>query len=71
LVERIHQDGKVAEKALDLPIYACYKDSSYFEKMSKWLCSPTAKRSRQIYHTYSWNYVCHEWKQDAHFQNCS
>jgi len=29
LIERIHEDGKIAEKALDLPIYARYKDSPY------------------------------------------
>lgn len=31
LIERIHEDGRIAEKALDLPIYAGYKDSSYLE----------------------------------------
>jgi hypothetical protein len=29
LIERIHEDGRIAEKALDLPEYAKYKDSPY------------------------------------------
>ncbi|XP_078173589.1 bifunctional riboflavin kinase/FMN phosphatase-like isoform X1 [Carex rostrata] len=29
LIARIHDDGRIAEKALDLPLYAAYKDSSY------------------------------------------
>ncbi|PUZ38767.1 hypothetical protein GQ55_9G222400 [Panicum hallii var. hallii] len=29
LIERIHEDGRIAEKALDLPMYAKYKDSPY------------------------------------------
>ncbi|GJN29895.1 hypothetical protein PR202_gb18157 [Eleusine coracana subsp. coracana] len=29
LIERIHEDGRIAEKALDLPVYAKYKDSPY------------------------------------------
>ncbi|XP_073002659.1 bifunctional riboflavin kinase/FMN phosphatase [Typha latifolia] len=29
LIARIHEDGRIAEKALDLPIYASYKDSPY------------------------------------------
>ncbi|XP_020259928.1 bifunctional riboflavin kinase/FMN phosphatase [Asparagus officinalis] len=31
LIERIHKDGKIAEKALDLPMYAGYKDSQYLK----------------------------------------
>ncbi|XP_038977361.1 bifunctional riboflavin kinase/FMN phosphatase-like [Phoenix dactylifera] len=29
LIARIQEDGRIAEKALDLPMYACYKDSPY------------------------------------------
>ncbi|CAD6340685.1 unnamed protein product [Miscanthus lutarioriparius] len=29
LIERIQEDGRIAEKALDLPMYAKYKDSPY------------------------------------------
>ncbi|KAF8672704.1 hypothetical protein HU200_049400 [Digitaria exilis] len=29
LIERIHEDGRIAEKALDLPMYAKYKDTPY------------------------------------------
>ncbi|KAK3131427.1 hypothetical protein QOZ80_6AG0506320 [Eleusine coracana subsp. coracana] len=29
LIERIHEDGRIAEKALDLSVYAKYKDSPY------------------------------------------
>lgn len=29
LIARIHDDGRIAEKALDLPLYAAYKDSPY------------------------------------------
>jgi riboflavin kinase / FMN hydrolase len=29
LIERIHEDGRIAEKALILPVYAKYKDSPY------------------------------------------
>jgi len=29
LIERIHEDGRIAEKALELPMYAQYKDSPY------------------------------------------
>lgn len=29
LIARIHEDGRIAENALDLPIYACHKDSPY------------------------------------------
>uniref|UniRef100_A0ACD5UMB4 Uncharacterized protein n=1 Tax=Avena sativa TaxID=4498 RepID=A0ACD5UMB4_AVESA len=32
LIERIREDGRIAEKALDLPIYACYKDSTYLRR---------------------------------------
>ncbi|KAM0822867.1 hypothetical protein ACQ4PT_071236 [Festuca glaucescens] len=32
LIERIREDGRIAEKALDLPIYACYKDSPYVRR---------------------------------------
>ncbi|XP_051216151.1 bifunctional riboflavin kinase/FMN phosphatase [Lolium perenne] len=32
LIERIREDGRIAEKALDLPIYACYKDSPYLRR---------------------------------------
>ncbi|AQK82707.1 Haloacid dehalogenase-like hydrolase domain-containing protein 1A isoform 1 [Zea mays] len=35
LIERIHEDGRVAEKALDLPMYAKYKDSPYLRNPSK------------------------------------
>lgn len=31
LIERIHKDGSIAEKALDLPIYAGYKSASYLK----------------------------------------
>ncbi|URE03111.1 Flavokinase [Musa troglodytarum] len=31
LIARIHEDGRIAEKALDLPIYAGYKDSPYLK----------------------------------------
>lgn len=31
LIERIHEDARIAEKALDLPIYASYKDSPYLK----------------------------------------
>ncbi|MQM12867.1 hypothetical protein Taro_045784 [Colocasia esculenta] len=33
LVERIHEDGRVAEKALDLPIYAGFKDASFLKSL--------------------------------------
>ncbi|KAJ4803249.1 Riboflavin kinase [Rhynchospora pubera] len=29
LIARIHEDGRIAEKALDLPLYAAYRDSPY------------------------------------------
>ncbi|KAL5996769.1 hypothetical protein ACLOJK_007689 [Asimina triloba] len=29
LIQRIHEDGKIADKALDLPMYADYKDAPY------------------------------------------
>jgi hypothetical protein len=29
LIARIHEDGRIAEKALDLPLYAPYKDLPY------------------------------------------
>jgi riboflavin kinase / FMN hydrolase len=29
LIERIHEDGRIAENALDLPEYAKYKESPY------------------------------------------
>ncbi|XP_047069152.1 bifunctional riboflavin kinase/FMN phosphatase-like isoform X2 [Lolium rigidum] len=32
LIERIREDGRIAEKALDLPIYACYKDLPYLRR---------------------------------------
>lgn len=31
LIARIHEDGRIAEKALDLPIYAGYKDAPYLK----------------------------------------
>ncbi|KAL4190650.1 hypothetical protein AMTRI_Chr07g76770 [Amborella trichopoda] len=31
LIERIHEDGRIAEKTLDLPIYAEYKNSPYLK----------------------------------------
>ncbi|KAI5678698.1 hypothetical protein M9H77_09648 [Catharanthus roseus] len=34
LVARIHEDGKIAEKALDLPIYAKYKNDPYLKSSS-------------------------------------
>ncbi|XP_068661909.1 bifunctional riboflavin kinase/FMN phosphatase isoform X2 [Aristolochia californica] len=34
LIARIHQDRKIAEKALDLPEYANYKEDSYLKKLT-------------------------------------
>ncbi|KAK9064228.1 hypothetical protein SSX86_015608 [Deinandra increscens subsp. villosa] len=34
LVAKIHEDGKLAEKALELPIYAKYKDDEYFKSIA-------------------------------------
>ncbi|KAF5728642.1 putative riboflavin kinase/fmn adenylyltransferase [Tripterygium wilfordii] len=31
LIARIHEDGRIAEKALDLPLYSRYKDAPYLE----------------------------------------
>lgn len=31
LIERIHEDARIAEKALDLPMYASYKDAVYLK----------------------------------------
>ncbi|WOL14222.1 bifunctional riboflavin kinase/FMN phosphatase-like [Canna indica] len=31
LIARIHEDGRIAERALDLPVYAGYKDSPYLK----------------------------------------
>lgn len=31
LIARIHEDGRIADRALDLPIYAGYKDSPYLK----------------------------------------
>ncbi|XP_020595220.1 bifunctional riboflavin kinase/FMN phosphatase-like [Phalaenopsis equestris] len=31
LIQRIRQDGRIAEKALELPIYAGYKDDPYLK----------------------------------------
>lgn len=33
LIERIHEDGRIAEKALDLPVYSKYKDSPYLRNL--------------------------------------
>ncbi|XP_065878391.1 bifunctional riboflavin kinase/FMN phosphatase [Euphorbia lathyris] len=30
LIEKIHEDGRIAERALDLPCYSNYRDDSYF-----------------------------------------
>ncbi|KAL5705811.1 hypothetical protein ACHQM5_024058 [Ranunculus cassubicifolius] len=35
LIERIHEDGKIAEKALELPMYKHYKDAQNFAKSTK------------------------------------
>ncbi|CAM0901460.1 unnamed protein product [Alopecurus aequalis] len=35
LIERIHEDRRIAEKALDLPKYAKYKDTPYLRKHSQ------------------------------------
>lgn len=32
LIARIHEDGRIAEKALDLPLYAGYKDAPYLKR---------------------------------------
>ncbi|KAI3680636.1 hypothetical protein L6452_35409 [Arctium lappa] len=34
LVAKIHEDGKIAENALDLPLYAKYKDEKYFTSIA-------------------------------------
>lgn len=34
LVAKIHEDGKIAEKALELPVYAKYKDEAYFKSIA-------------------------------------
>ncbi|XP_009375260.2 bifunctional riboflavin kinase/FMN phosphatase [Pyrus x bretschneideri] len=31
LIERIHEDGRIAEEALELPLYSKYKDDSYLK----------------------------------------
>ncbi|PKU72911.1 bifunctional riboflavin kinase/FMN phosphatase-like [Dendrobium catenatum] len=31
LIQRIHHDGRIAEKALELPMYAGYKDDPYLK----------------------------------------
>lgn len=33
LIERIHEDGRIAEKALDLPLYAGYKNDAYLASL--------------------------------------
>ncbi|XP_035844690.1 bifunctional riboflavin kinase/FMN phosphatase isoform X2 [Helianthus annuus] len=33
LIAKIHEDGKIAENALELPIYAKYKDETYFKSI--------------------------------------
>uniref|UniRef100_A0A0E0EYP8 riboflavin kinase n=1 Tax=Oryza meridionalis TaxID=40149 RepID=A0A0E0EYP8_9ORYZ len=35
LIERIHEDARIAEKALNLPLYAKYKDSPYLRNSLK------------------------------------
>ncbi|GJZ01520.1 bifunctional riboflavin kinase/FMN phosphatase isoform X1 [Tanacetum coccineum] len=34
LVAKIHEDGKIAENALELPLYAKYKDEAYFKSIA-------------------------------------
>lgn len=34
LIQRIHEDGRIAEKALDLPTYARYRDDPYLHQCS-------------------------------------
>ncbi|KAK1265793.1 hypothetical protein QJS04_geneDACA000096 [Acorus gramineus] len=34
LIARIHKDREIAEKSLDLPTYACYKDAQYLKSVS-------------------------------------
>ncbi|KAJ0787911.1 putative riboflavin kinase [Helianthus annuus] len=33
LIAKIHEDGKIAENALELPLYAKYKDETYFKSI--------------------------------------
>ncbi|KAJ0921201.1 putative riboflavin kinase [Helianthus annuus] len=35
LIAKIHEDGKIAENALELPLYAKYKDETYFKSIHK------------------------------------
>ncbi|XP_042403400.1 bifunctional riboflavin kinase/FMN phosphatase-like isoform X1 [Zingiber officinale] len=44
LIARIHEDGRIAERALDLPIYAGYKDSPYL----KIACNEVAFTDRPV-----------------------
>ncbi|CAH1417698.1 unnamed protein product [Lactuca virosa] len=35
LIAKIHEDGKRAENALELPLYAKYKDEMYFKSIAR------------------------------------
>jgi hypothetical protein len=35
LIERIHEDARISDKALNLPLYAKYKDSPYLRNSLK------------------------------------
>lgn len=45
LVAKIHEDREVAEKALDLPSYAKFKDDPY---LTKWLKIILCKESKTL-----------------------